>query len=120
MSDISPDARRVLTRLSPSVPPGCVSTFIVTFGCAAVYAEMSALLTSLLFEESSMNKDSVTAAPLAAGAEVACPPDGAVVACPAGADVGDGAAPPPPPHPASASEPVRSRTCSPGLNSVRG
>src|SRR5438876_862431 len=46
--------------------------------------------------------------------------NGSVVACPAGADVGDGAAPPPPPHPASASEPVRSRTCSPGLNSVRG
>ena len=36
MSVISPVARRVLTRLSPSVPPGCVSISMVTFGCSAV------------------------------------------------------------------------------------
>ena len=36
MSVISPVARRVLTMLSPSVPPGRVSTSIVTLGCFAV------------------------------------------------------------------------------------
>ena len=36
MSVISPVARRVLTMLSPSVPPGRVSMAMVTFGCRAV------------------------------------------------------------------------------------
>ena len=36
MSVISPVASLVLTRLSPSVPPGWVSISIVTFGWSAV------------------------------------------------------------------------------------
>src|SRR5215470_7130768 len=112
MSDISPDARRVLTMLSPSVPPGRVSTLIVTFEWIAVYAAMSALVVALVFDESSVSMDSVTAAPLAAGAVIACacPPDGALVAC---ADCPDVADPPPNPgplHAVSTSKLVENKT----------
>ena len=49
MSSISPVARRVLTMLSPSVPPGRVSMLIVTFGWSAVYASTRACAVSLVF-----------------------------------------------------------------------
>ena len=36
ISVMSPVARRVLTMLSPSVPPGRLSTLMVTLGCSAM------------------------------------------------------------------------------------
>src|SRR5689334_15176820 len=64
MSFISPVARRVLTRLSPSPPCGRVSILIVTFGFLAWKAAASALAGVSVCSELSTSHESVTASPL--------------------------------------------------------
>src|SRR3954447_22969510 len=64
MSFISPVARRVLTRLSPSPPCGRVSLLIVTFGFLAWNALARALAGSSVGSELPPSQESVTAWPL--------------------------------------------------------
>src|SRR3954465_4315776 len=64
MSFISPVARRVLTRLSPSPPSRRGSILIVTFGFLAWNALASALAGASVCSELSTSHESVTAWPL--------------------------------------------------------